>query len=71
MKELIKTESQFFNQYYEGVNENKGVKVMCILDDNCVRYNVFKNGKWGRRHEFYDYQKDLCFKNATRALNRE
>lgn len=68
MKELVKKESYHFNEYYEGENENK--KVQCILDNNCVRYMVFVNGKKVSRREFSNDKKELCFKNATKALNK-
>lgn len=68
MKELVKKESYYFNEYYEGENENK--KVQCILDDYCVRYIVSVNGKKVSRREFSNDKKELCFKNATKALNK-
>lgn len=68
MKELIKIENTFFNNYYEGLNGYK--KVICILDDYCVRYHVFINGKQKSRREFKNDKKELCFKNATKILNK-
>ena len=70
MIELKKVENNMFNQYFEGVAVS-GAKVICILDDNCVRYMVFD--KWGKRVSRRTYSntgKELCFKRATEALNR-
>lgn len=69
MKELIKLENGlFYNDYYIGVNGTK--KVICILDDYCVRYIVTVNEKQVSRREFSNDKKELCFKNATKALNK-
>ena len=43
MAELIKTESGIFKDHYEGINRDK--KVICILDNNCVRFSVLKKTK--------------------------
>lgn len=70
-KELVRVESNIYDEIYEGVNENK--KVMCILDNNCVRYIVFdlaKPRQSGKRHEFSNDKKELCFKNAIKVLNK-
>lgn len=70
MKELIKVNDELFNEHYEGVAAN-GKKVICILDDNCVRYMVLNaNGKQIRRREYENTQKETCFRNATKAFNR-
>lgn len=73
--ELHRVEDGFFSEYYEG--EVPGVRrVVCILDDNCVRYMV---SEWGRRgwsqktRRCYGNEprsKALCLANATKALNR-
>lgn len=68
MKELVKIENWSFDNYYEGTNGTK--KVICILDDYCVRYHVKVNGKETSRKEFTNDKKELCFKNATKALNK-
>lgn len=71
MIELVKVNSTIFDEIYEGINGNK--KVVCILDNNCVRYTVLdltKPRQKGKRHEFNDNQKELCFRNATKVLNR-
>ena len=67
MKELVKVEGNMFNEYFEGSNGSRSVT--CILDDNCVRYMVFEDGKRKSRREFSNANKELCFKNATKALN--
>ena len=70
MKELKKIENSMFNEYYEG-EAVSGAKVICILDDNCVRYIVFnKYGKRVARREYANTSKALCFKKATEALNK-
>jgi len=72
MAELKKVENNIFKEYYEGRND--GRRVICILDLNCVRYMVFAPGKWGERQisrrEFANGKESLCFKNATKALNK-
>lgn len=71
MKELVKVKSNLFNKIYAGINGNK--EVVCILDDNCVRYivkDLTKPRQRGKRHEFSNDKKELCFKNATKVLNR-
>ncbi len=68
MKELVKVNNAFFREYYEGLNEDK--RVVCVLDDYCVRYIVFENGKQKSRREFSNEKKELCMKNAKRALNK-
>lgn len=45
-------------------------RVVCITDDNCVRYVVYENGKKLRTSEFSNDQKEKCFCNAVKALNR-
>lgn len=67
MFELKRVESKYFDEIYEGTNGNK--KVICILDDYCVRYHVII-GRKNVRHEFSNDKKELCFKNATKALNK-
>lgn len=65
---LEKRNNATFDEYFEGTNGNKTVK--CVLDDYCVRYVIIKNGKCTARHEFKNSEKEKCFKNAERALNR-
>ena len=50
--------------------EKTGIKVICILDNLCVRYMVSKDGKHYTKHAFPDNKKELCLKNATKALNK-
>ena len=69
--ELTRKENWMFENYYEETNGNK--TVMCILDNWCVRYHVIiNNGRkiTNKRHEFSNDKKELCFKNATKALNK-
>lgn len=68
MMKLVKVEDEIFKDVYVGTNGNR--KVTCILDTNCVRYIVFENGKRVRRSEFSNDQKEKCFTNAEKALNR-
>lgn len=72
MKELVKVERYGFSEIYEGVVGDS--KITCILDDNCVRWSLCRKArtiyKQVSRHEFSNDKKELCFKNATRALNR-
>lgn len=72
MIKLIKVENKCslwdFKEIYEGENGNK--KVWCCLDDYCVRYTVSVNNKQISRREFSNDKKELCFKNATKALNK-
>lgn len=72
MKELAKVERYGFSEIYEGVVGDS--KIVCILDDNCVRWSLCRKArtiyKQVSRHEFSNDKKELCFKNATRALNR-
>ena len=72
MLELKKTQDSMFNEYYEGTAVS-GWKVICILDDNCVRYMVFDStGKRKKRREYGNAveNKETCFKRATEAINR-
>lgn len=68
VKELVKIKDYLYDEIYVGINGNK--KVVCILDNNCVRYVVSVNGKVKSRREFSNDKKELCFKNATKALNK-
>ena len=70
MLELKKVESNMFNEYYEGIAVS-GAKVICILDDNCVRYTALTAaGKRIARREYGNTGKATCFKKATETLNR-
>lgn len=68
MVELKKESNEVFDNFYTGTNGSKTVN--CILDDNCVRYIVLQDGKIKSRREFNNIKKDICFKNATKALNK-
>lgn len=68
MKTLVKVEHEVFREYYEGINGQR--RVCCILDQNCIRYTVFENGKKKRTSTFSNGQENTCFRNAVNALNR-
>ena len=68
MLELRKENNSVFNEFFTGTNGNKTVN--CILDDNCVRYIVFEGRRIKTRREYDNCKKELCFKNATKALNK-
>lgn len=68
MKQLVKINHEVFREAYEGVNGDR--RVLCILDENCVRYMVIVNGKLKSRREFSNGQEKTCFRNAERALNK-
>ena len=70
MINLQQVENTIFKKYYEGTNGRR--RVVCILDDFCVRYMVFEDGKRKSRREYGNEPgtKDRCFKNAEKALNR-
>lgn len=67
---LERTNNDIFKEFYEGINGN--TKVTAILDTNCVRYMVFKkiSTSWKRtaRREFVNDKKEMCLKNANKAL---
>lgn len=72
MEKLVKAQSDIFDEYYVG---QKGLrKVICILDENCVRYMVLAPGKHGMkcvtRREYNNGQEARCFANAEKALNK-
>lgn len=70
MFELKKVENTTFKEYYEGLNGSR--RVVCILDNYCVRFMVFENGKQKSRREYGNEPgaKDRCFKYAVKALNK-
>ena len=70
MAELKKVENTMFKEYYEGLNGPR--RVVCILDNYCVRFMVFENGKQKSRREYGNEPsaKDRCFKYAVKALNK-
>ena len=70
MLKLTKRDDTIFNEYYEGVAVS-GAKVICILDDYCVRFSIYnKLGKRISRREYGNTGKETCFKRATEALNK-
>jgi len=68
--ELAPTTSPWFEKIYEGYNPRTGVRVVAIMDNNCVRYHVYHYDKHVGRHGFSNDKKDKCFRNATRRLNK-
>lgn len=64
---LEKVNDSIFKEVFVGYNEEKDRTVTVILDDNCVRW---KESKKSKVHEFTNDKKAMCFKNASRALNR-
>ena len=70
MAELKKVKNTIFKEYYEGINGSR--RVICILEESCVRYMVMENGKRKSRREYGNKPsaKDRCFKNAIKALNK-
>lgn len=77
MKKLHKIEMKPFNEVYQAttVVTTKDFRkvtrtVTCLLDDNCVRYTVVEDGKAKSRREYGNDQKERCFRNAEKALNR-
>ncbi len=82
MRTLVRKneENGFYDlkEVYEGTTsrvnkktyEYEEVKVWCCLDDYCVRYTITINGKCKSRREFRNDQKELCFKNANKALEK-
>lgn len=70
MLELTKRENTIFNEYYEGTAAS-GARVICILDDYCVRYSVYDhNSKRIARREYANNNKALALRKATEWLNK-
>lgn len=74
MLELKKSEHSVYKEFYTGskiLANGLKMTVNCILDDNCVRYVVFKGNRITTRREYNNnMSKTQCFRSATRALNR-
>lgn len=73
MKELRKEANTTFAEFYTGstyTSNGQKKTVNCILDDNCVRYIVFVGNRVTTRREYSNSKKELCFRNATKALNK-
>lgn len=62
IEKLTKVEDALFQEKYEGERNNK--RVVCILDDNCVRYIGFVNGKRVVRREYANGRQGLCVARA-------
>jgi hypothetical protein len=70
MLELTKRDNTIFAEYYEGTAIS-GARVICILDDNCVRYSVYdRNSKRITRREYANNNKTLAIRKATEWLNK-
>lgn len=65
---LIQVKDHYFDEYYVGYNGSK--KVVCILDDNCVRFVGFDNAKRKTRREYSNDKKELCVRRAIAWLNK-
>jgi hypothetical protein len=68
MVELYKKEDKIFKEIYEGINGDK--RVVCILDNNCVRYMKFVGVKRIGINQYENGQQERCFKLATNWINR-
>lgn len=68
MKKLLKKEDKIYKEKYEGTNGIK--RVICLLDDNCVRYIKFVNNTRIGIKEYENNEKEICLKSATNWLNR-
>lgn len=68
VEKLTRVENGMFNEYYEGSNWSK--RVVCILDNNCVRYMGFVNGKRVTRREYSNTSKATCMARALAWLNK-
>lgn len=68
VEKLIPVKDHAFDQYYVGYNGSK--TVVCILDDNCVRFVGFDNAKRKTRREYSNDQKELCMRRAIAWLNK-
>lgn len=68
MIKLMKVSDDIIREKYEGTKGDR--EVVCILDENCVRYMVFENGKLKARREFSNGKEKTCFRNAEKALNK-
>lgn len=68
VEKLTKVEDTLFQEKYEGERYSK--RVVCILDDNCVRYVGFVNGKRVVRREYDNNKKAVCMARAIEWLNK-
>lgn len=67
VEKLTKVNDHMFKEYYVGYNGTKCV--VCILDDNCVRFVGFDNAKRIVRREYSNEKKELCMSRAIKWLN--
>lgn len=65
---LTKSADPMFQEKYEGKCHSK--RVICILDENCVRFVGFVNDKLVVRREYANNKKSLCMARATAWLNK-
>ena len=68
IEKLTKVEGSAFRECYEGYNGDK--RVVCILDNNCVRYTGFKACKRTTCRKYTNAQKDICMARALAWLNK-
>ena len=70
IEKLTKFEGSHFREEYAGECGSK--RVICILDNNCVRYMGFVNGKRVTRREYgnTDRNKATCMARALDWLNK-
>lgn len=70
IEKLTKVEGGFFDEYYTGECGSK--RVVCILDNNCVRYMGFVYGKRVTRREYGNTEKSkaTCMARALEWLNK-
>jgi hypothetical protein len=68
IEKLTKSEDPMFQEKYEGERCSK--RVICILDDNCVRFVGFVNNKRVVRREYANNKKALCMARAIAWLNK-
>jgi hypothetical protein len=68
---LTKATSRRYREYYIGINEITGVKVVAVLDAGSIHYMVFrkKGEAWIRRTMRYCGDQTRCLEDATAALN--
>lgn len=65
---LTKTRHPFLDEFYVGQNGSR--RVECILDNYCVRYMGYVNGKRTTRREYDNNNKELCMARALAWLNK-
>ena len=68
IEKLTKSDDPMFQDIYEGSLRSK--RVICILDDNCVRFVGFVNDKRVVRREYANNKKALCMARAIAWLNK-